>query len=202
MVKRALIVIDVLNDFLDPKGALYCGDEARRIIPAIRFLIDDFASEGGMVIYLRDAHAEDDKEFELFSPHAVKGSWGSEIIPELHPPEGSLILDKTRFSGFYGTGLGKVLAEADPGEVWVSGVVTSICVMDTVGGLRNRDYSTVVPVQAVADFDSEAHMFALKRMERVYGAKVLEMHAEDASNSSRQPKKRCDMPLGDCSSCC
>jgi hypothetical protein len=45
--------------------------------------------------------------------------------------------------------------------------------MDTVGGLANRDYSIVVPIQGVADFDQEMHATALKRMERLYGAKVI-----------------------------
>ncbi|MFZ0929347.1 MAG: isochorismatase family protein, partial [Syntrophobacteraceae bacterium] len=80
MRRRVLLVIDLLNDFLDPAGALYCGEEARKIIPVIRSLIDQFTGEGEPVIFLRDAHAQNDKEFELFPPHAIKGSWGSEVI--------------------------------------------------------------------------------------------------------------------------
>lgn len=173
MVRKALIVIDVLNDFLDPAGALYCGDGARDIIPALRALIDSFHAENQAVIYLRDAHAEDDKEFELFRPHAVKGTWGSDFIPELKPREDAIVVDKTRFSGFYGTRLEEVLAEIAPDEVWVTGVCTSICVMDTSGDLRNRDYKVLVPRNAVADFDPEAHVHALKRMELVYGTQIV-----------------------------
>lgn len=173
MAGKALLVIDMLNDFMDPRGVLYCGDEARGIIPVIKTLVDQFAAHHELIVYLRDAHAEDDKEFELFAPHAVKGTWGSQIIPQLTPPEGAIILDKTRFTGFYGNNLDKILASAEPHEVWVTGVVTSICVMDTSGDLRNRDYSVVIPVEAVADFDQEFHAFALKRMERVYGAKLI-----------------------------
>jgi len=44
--------------------------------------------------------------------------------------------------------------------------------MDTVGGLANRDYKTAVPAAGVADFDEEAHRFALQRMERLYGATI------------------------------
>lgn len=170
---KAILVIDMLNDFIDPRGALYCGAEARKIIPAIRGLVDVFAAKNHLIVYLRDAHDPHDKEFELFPPHAVQGTWGSEIIPELTPPPGARVVDKTRFSGFYGNLLEKILAEHHPEEVWVSGVVTSICVMDTVGDLRNRDYAAVVPVSAVADFDPLYHEFALKRMERVYGARLV-----------------------------
>lgn len=172
MVRKTLIVIDVLNDFLDPAGALYCGDRARDIIPAIRVLIDSFHAENHPVIFLRDAHAEDDKEFELFRPHAVKGTWGADFIPELEPAQGDVVVDKTRFSGFHGTRLEKVLENAGPDEVWLAGVCTSICVMDTAGDLRNRDYTVIVARDAVADFDPEAHAHALKRMETVYGTRM------------------------------
>lgn len=183
MAPKALLVIDMLNDFLDPGGALYCGEKARRIIPAVRSLVEAFHVEGRRILFARDAHIENDKEFQLFRPHAVRGSWGGRIIDALTLPPGSTVFEKTRFSAFYGTPLDRLLREAAPEEVWVAGVVTSICVMDTVGDLRNRDYTPVVPVDAVADFDPEAHAFALRRMERVYGARLVRaLHAEERNS--------------------
>jgi nicotinamidase-related amidase len=176
---RVLLVIDTLNDFLNPAGALYCGDEARKIIPMIRLLIDEFAAKGETVIFLRDAHAADDREFELFAPHAIKGSWGSEIIPELTPGPNSFIVDKTRFSALFGNDLSDMLKDMKPDEVWVAGVLTSICVMDTTGGLRNRDHAAVIPVDAVADIDPVWHEFALERMKKVYGAKLTKARPEE-----------------------
>jgi hypothetical protein len=38
--------------------------------------------------------------------------------------------------------------------------------------LANRDYTISVPIKGVADFDPEAHQFALKRMKQLYGAEV------------------------------
>lgn len=174
MAKRVLLVIDVLNDFLDPAGALYCGDEARRVIPAIKALIAEFQKRGEPIIYLKDAHTTDDKEFELFAAHAVKGTWGAEIIPELTPPGAAPVIDKTRFSALYGNNLLAVLQHLDPEEIWLSGVCTSICVMDTAGDLRNHDYNTVIPVDAVADFDVGFHRFALERMRRLYGTRLID----------------------------
>jgi nicotinamidase-related amidase len=168
----------MLNDFLNPAGALYCGDEARKIIPLIRLLIDEFTAVGDTVIFLRDAHARDDKEFELFPPHAIKGSWGSKVIPELTPGPKSLIVDKTRFSGLFGNDLPEMLRDIKPGEVWVTGVLTSICVMDTTGGLRNRGYAAVIPMNAVADIDPVWHEFALERMKKVYGARLTKVRSE------------------------
>jgi nicotinamidase-related amidase len=172
MARKALIVIDMLNDFVDPRGALYCGESARAIIPAVRRLMEDFSQRGDLIVVVKDTHRDDDPEFRMFPPHAVRGTWGGAVIPELPVLQNAQVLEKTRYSAFFGTPLENILKEYAPDEVWVVGVCTSICVMDTVGDLRNRDYTVVVPSEAVADFDPEFHTFALKRMERVYGAAV------------------------------
>jgi nicotinamidase-related amidase len=172
MVKSALIVVDMLNDFIDEKGALYCGQSARDIVPFVRLRLEAHRRAGSLVVFLQDAHAKDDLEFEKFPPHCIAGTWGSRVIDELAPRGGEQVLAKTRYSGFYGTDLEKILAADAPEEVEVVGVCTSICVMDTVGGLANRDYRTTVPRGGVADFDPEAHRHALQRMERLYGAAI------------------------------
>ena len=82
-------------------------------------------------------------------------------------------MPKKRFSGFYGTNLEILLAESGADSVRVAGVCTSICVMDTVGGLANRDYRITVSRHEVADFDPEMHDFALRRMKNTYGAEIL-----------------------------
>lgn len=170
MRSEILIVVDMLNDFIRPEGALYCGEGARAIVPFIGQRIEAFRATGQTIIYLQDAHAPNDREFTRFAPHCVAGTWGSQIIEELAPRAGEPVLSKTRYSGFYGTPLEKILAELQPAVVEVVGVCTSICVMDTVGGLANRDYAVRVPPQGVADFDDRFHQFALQRMQRLYGA--------------------------------
>ena len=170
---KALIVVDMLKDFIDEDGALYCGESARKIIPFIQERIKEVRKEAGVIIFLKDTHKEDDLEFKMFPKHCVEGSDGAKIIDELEVRENDIIIPKTRYSGFYGTNLDGVLKENGVDEVEVAGVCTSICVMDTVGGLRNRDYSVVVWKKGVADFDNEAHRFSLMRMEKTYGASVL-----------------------------
>lgn len=170
MKKSVLIVVDMLNDFIDEKGALYCGQTARDIVPFVKKRIEFHRKAKNPVIYLQDAHAEDDLEFKKFPPHCIAGTWGSRIVEQLAPQSGEHVLSKTRYSGFYGTNLEALLSDYEPGEVEVVGVCTSICVMDTVGGLANRDYIIRVPKDGVADFDPEAHGFALSRMQRLYGA--------------------------------
>ena len=172
MSKKALIIVDMLNDFVDEKGALYCGDTARSIIPFIQERLTSYRNRKNLVIYLQDSHDEDDKEFEKFPSHCVAGTWGNEIIPELAPKPRENVVPKKRFSGFFGTDLEGILDSAGVEDVEVVGVCTSICVMDTVGGLVNRDYKVTVPVKGVADFDAQFHEFSLKRMKQIYGASV------------------------------
>jgi nicotinamidase-related amidase len=172
MVKAALIIVDMLNDFIDEKGALYCGQGARDIVPFLILRLEAHRRAGSLVVFLQDAHAKEDLEFEKFPPHCIAGTWGSGIIDALAPQSGEHVLPKTRYSGFFGTDLEKILAAGGPEEVEVVGVCTSICVMDTVGGLANRDYLTIVPRAGVADFDEKAHRHALQRMERLYGATI------------------------------
>lgn len=167
----------MLNDFIDGKGALSFPGAMQIVNPIIKLI-----ENGGYmdIVYLCDNHNPNDKEFEKFPPHAIENTWGAEIIPELDPSEISefagikiYIIEKQRYSGFYNTDLDVILENISPTEVDVVGVCTSICVMDTVGGLANRDYNVNIHKDMVADFDPEMHEFSLKRMENIYGAKII-----------------------------
>ena len=83
------------------------------------------------------------------------------------------MIKKKRYSGFYETELDAVLKGNLIDKVVVMGVCTSICLMDTVGGLRDRDYRVKVNRSGVADFDLQFHDFFLKRMEKAYGARII-----------------------------
>ncbi len=170
---KALLIIDMIKDFIHADGALYCGDTSRKIIPFIQGKIDEFHRSNGLVVFLCDSHDEDDLEFKMFPRHSVAGTEGSEIIDELSVKEKDIIIKKKRYSAFYGTNLDVILKENNASEVTVAGVCSSICVMDTVGDLVNRDYEVIVYKKGVADFDQKAHRFALQRMSNIYGAKVV-----------------------------
>jgi len=173
-MKKVLIVIDMLNDFINEEGALYCGQTAKNIVPFICNRVEKYNNDGNPIIFLQDSHDKNDKEFERFPPHAITGTWGglsiSELCTELCT---DIIVYKTRYSGFHDTILNPILKNLNPDEVEVVGVCTSICVMDTVGDLANRDYNVTVPRAGVADFDQDNHISALKRMKILYGAKVV-----------------------------
>ena len=173
MGKTALIVADMLNDFLDPGGSLYVGAQAREIIPFVARKIAEFRAPGRVVIYVCDAHAAADPEFRAFPAHAVKGSWGAGIIPELPPAPGDYRVEKTRHSAFDHTNLDDLLQPEQVEEVHVVGVMTSICVLSTVKDLFHRKLPGLVYRQGVADSDPEAHAAALKQMQQALGMKVV-----------------------------
>jgi nicotinamidase/pyrazinamidase len=173
MGKTALIVADMLNDFIDPQGALFIGPQGRAIIPFVAAKIEEVRGRSGVVILVTDAHAPDDREFRHFPPHAVKGTWGAQVIPELSLKPGDYRVEKTRYSAFARTNLDEILQKEQVARVEVVGVCTSICVLETVKELFDRDLPSLVYREGVADFDPEAHAFALKHLQRVFGAKVV-----------------------------
>ena len=173
MGKKALIVADMLRDFLEPQGTLYLGDAGRKIIPFVARKIEETRAAGGVVIFVCDAHAPDDKEFQLFAPHAVKGTRGAEIIPEFQVLPGDYRVEKTSYSCFHNTEMDSILKREQVDRVEIVGVVTSICVMETVKELFDRGIPRLVYREGVADFDPEGHAFALKYMQRVLGAEVV-----------------------------
>ena len=172
MSKKALLIVDMLNDFIDEKGTLYCGKEVNDMVPLIRRRLIEARAKNDIVIYVQDSHDEDDREFARYPKHAVEGTWGNKIIDPLAPNPGEKVIPKKTLSCFYKTDLEQFLIDENVGKVEVVGVCTSICVMDAVGDLTNRGYKVKVPKDEVGDFDQNAHAFALQRMKSVYGAEV------------------------------
>ncbi len=173
MPKKALIIIDMLNDFIPKGAALYCGASGEKIVPFIKAKADETRKSGGVVIYVTDNHKPNDPEFKMFGRHAVKGTTGAKVIPELKPWRGDVVVPKSTLSSFYKTNLDEVLKKNRVKEVDLVGVCTSICIMDTAGGLRVRGYPVTVYKKGVADFDQRMAKMALERMRKTYGAEVV-----------------------------
>ncbi len=173
MSRRALLIIDMLNDFVDEEGALYTGEAGREIIPVVAKVLEKARNEQWPVIYLCDQHAKDDSEFKMFPLHCLAGTDGGEICPELAPLEGEYIIPKRRYSGFYGTDLDLTLRELGVDELVLTGVCTNICVLYTTADARMRNYTVKVIKDGVASFGQEAHEFALREMEKTLGAQLI-----------------------------
>lgn len=172
-MKRALIVVDMLVGFLEEGKPLYCGKDARKIIPFVIDKVKEFLAAGEPLIFVKDSHAADDAEFKIFPPHCVIGTDEAELIEDLRPYENrATVVPKTRYSAFYNTNLADLLAKLKPDLVEIVGVCTNICVLYTAEGLRNRDYNVVVHRDGVASFDKDAHEFALAQMKDVLGAEI------------------------------
>jgi nicotinamidase-related amidase len=171
---NAVLVLDMLKGFLEEGYPLYCGEQARRIIPRIGKLLQQELDKGSKVFFVCDRHAPDDLEFNVFPPHCVSGTEEAEIIPELRDYPGEVIA-KNRYSGFYNTVLDERLQAIRPDKLIVCGVCTDICVMYTVADARNCDYEVEVPTDCVASFSDDSHRFALDHMDKVLGAKLVRL---------------------------
>ncbi|NLA07683.1 MAG: cysteine hydrolase [Firmicutes bacterium] len=173
MSKKALIVIDMLRDFIEPCGKLYIGPTAEKVTQAISEEIKKARSYGTPIIYLCDSHSEDDPEFRMFPPHCVIGTPGAEVVDELRPHPGDKIIPKRRYSGFFQTDLDLTLRELDIDEVVLVGVCTNICNLYTAADARMLNYKVTALKECMSSFDEAAHEFALKEMEQTLGVKVV-----------------------------
>lgn len=173
MGRKALIVIDMLNDFVEEGGTLYVGGAGRRVIPVIARALEKVRSDKWPVVYLCDRHQPADREFQMFPPHCVAGTHGGKVCAELTPRDGDFIIPKRRYSGFFGTDLDLTLRELGVDELVLTGVCTNICVLYTAADARMRHYKVSVLKDGVASFDEKAHEFALREMEKTLGVKLL-----------------------------
>jgi nicotinamidase-related amidase len=173
MKKEALLVIDMLNDFVLP-GAPLEVPETRNVIRHIRREIDAARRSGRPVIYVCDAHAPHDKEFTKFGwpPHAVKGTKGAEVVADLKPAAGDLVVPKTTYSGFFGTTLEEDLKRLGVEAIRLTGCVTHICIMFTASDAVLRDYHVTVVSDGVAGITKEDHDAALRIMKSVMNVKI------------------------------
>jgi nicotinamidase-related amidase len=185
MKKEALLVIDMLNDFVLPGAPLEVPD-TRRVLPAIRREVDEARRLGRPVLYICDSHDPDDSEFRRFGwpPHAVTGTRGSEVVDALKPAEGDLVIRKKTYSGFFGTTLEAMLKRLDIGSLRLTGDVTHICVLFTASDAVLRGYDVAVVQDGVAGLAREDHDAALRIMKNVLGVKLVNAAPEAAGKAA------------------
>lgn len=155
--ETALLIVDMQNDFVKEGGSLVVPDAEKTIAPIAK-LLELFREEGAKVFFTRDTHVEGDPEEDIWGRHAVKGTWGHEIIDELKPKENEIIIDKTRYDGFYGTPLDEYLRLYGIKNLVIVGTVANICVLHTAGSAALRFYKVIVPldcISALNEFDYE-----------------------------------------------
>ena len=175
MERSAVIVLDMLNDFVT--GKLKC-ERCDKVIPNIKKLIQTARKKGIPVIYSNDAHLPVDEEVvERWGKHAIKGTKGAEVIPQLKPTAKDYVLDKRTYSGFHETGMDMLLRDLYKGEgvktVILTGLHTNICVRHTAADAFFRGYKIVVAKDAVEAFAQKEHEEGLKYLKDIYSAKVM-----------------------------
>lgn len=161
--KHALVIIDMLNDFIGPKAALRC-ENGEAIVPNIRKLIDFCHEVGIQVIHVQEWHRKNDADFRVRPVHAIRGTWGADFIPELQPEEdkGDYIVQKRRHSAFSYTDMDLFLREEQIDTVVLTGVWTNVCVRSTGSDALYHGYNVIAISDACASQTEEMHVSGLR----------------------------------------
>ena len=175
MDNKAVIVLDMLNDFIT--GGLKC-ERCVHIIPSLKKLVVAAHKQKVPVFYANDAHLPVDEEVvQRWGKHAIKGTKGAEVIPELKPQKTDYIVEKRTYSGFHETGLDMLLRSLYHGEgvktVILTGLHTNICVRHTAADAFFRGYRITVAKDGVEAFTKEDHEQGLEYLRNIYSAKIL-----------------------------
>jgi ureidoacrylate peracid hydrolase len=167
-VRTAVVVVDMQNDFA-AEGGMFARagipiSGVAAVVETIARVLDAARRAGMTVVYLAmqfepdlsNAGAPDAPNFLKHKPLGVgdvvqapdgresrtlvKGSWGAEILPELAPEEGDIVVPKHRYSGFFQTELDSILREHAVEALVFTGCTTSVCVDSTLRDAFYRDY--------------------------------------------------------------
>jgi nicotinamidase-related amidase len=174
MSKEALLIIDMLNDFV-LKGAPLEVPDTRKIILTIKREIQRARKNNTPVIYMCDAHKRNDVEFTKFGwpAHAVSGTRGAEVVKDLKPRRGDMVLTKKTYSSFYRTRLQNILKISGVDTLRLTGCVTHICIFVAAYEAVLRDYKVNVVKRGIAGISQEDHDAALRIMKNVLGVKLI-----------------------------
>jgi nicotinamidase/pyrazinamidase len=169
--ETALIVVDMQNDFADPKGSLYVrgGEE---VVPLVNREIELARGAGATVVYTQDWHPEHTPHFArdggIWPVHCVQGTWGAEFYPQLEV-EGEVVRKgaggEDGYSGFSTrhpetgeerpTELEDVLRRRQIRKVVVAGLATDYCVKETVIDAAERGFEVALLSEAVRAVELE-----------------------------------------------
>jgi len=158
----ALVVTDVQRDFL-PGGALGVahGDE---VIAPLNRCLAEWEARGLFVVLTRDWHPPDHCSFRAqggpWPPHCVAGTEGAAFDPRLAAPASAAVVskatarDREAYSAFEGTDLEARLRAAGVRRLFVGGLATEYCVLETVRDARARGFGVVVLRDAIRPIEA------------------------------------------------
>ena len=166
--KYAVLVVDMLNDFVT--GALGC-DNARAIVKPTQELLEIARKNNVPVIFCNDSHLKGvDKELDFWGDHAIRGTKGAEVIPELPIDEKDYVILKRRYSAFFQTDLDLLLKELGVTSVVITGLHTHMCCRHTAADAFQNNYEVIFANEATNAFTKEDYEYGLKYAKETYGA--------------------------------
>ncbi len=185
-VGDALLVVDMQNDFM-PGGALgvHGGDQ---IIPEVNRLVETFIARRLPIVFSRDWHPPNHCSFKeqggIWPTHCVRDTKGAAFTPGLSMPSDPSVVSKATkvdheaYSAFDGTGLGELLTRLGSTRVFIVGLATDYCVLETVKDARREGFEVVVPEDGVraVNVHPEDGSRALEEMAGL-GARILTAEA-------------------------
>jgi nicotinamidase-related amidase len=181
--KTALLIIDMQRDFMEPGGfGETLGNDVSRLARAVQPIANLLAAarqSGMLVIHTREGHLPDLSDappakvergvpsLRIGDPGPmgrilIRGEAGHDIIPELYPAAGEVVIDKPGKGAFYATELGDVLKKQGIANLLVCGVTTEVCVNTTVREANDRGYRCVVVADGCASYFPEFHDMGLR----------------------------------------
>jgi ureidoacrylate peracid hydrolase len=168
----ALVIVDMQNAYLSKGGYIdlvgFDVSGAPPVIEETARIADACRAAGIPVIYLQNGFSPDQREAPPSAPvwhksNALKfmraneayagqlithGTWDHEIVPDLTPRPGDIIVPKARYSGFAGTALDQILAARRIRTLLVCGVATNVCVESTIRDAYHRELFPVMLADA------------------------------------------------------
>jgi ureidoacrylate peracid hydrolase len=168
------------NDYCNARGVyprqgLNCFD-MNNVVPATVAAVTTCKTRAIPVIYLRMAWNTDAHGFPIDAGLIIeqsrpfirteglrRGTWGAEVLAEMPPPDYDV--EKTRYSGFHNTALDALLRGLDIDTIFLTGVITNMCVEATARDAFHRDFRFVVLSDCVSGFSRKLHDASLETLQ-------------------------------------
>ena len=171
--KAALVIIDMQRDFVEPGGfGAALGNDVSLLQAAIeptRALLDAWRRKGWPVVHTRESHVPDLSDCppakrERGNPALrigdlgpmgrllVRGEPGCQIVAELAPVAGEIVIDKPGKGAFYDTPLQGDLRRLGVTQLVFAGVTTEVCVQSTMREANDRGYECLIVEEATASY--------------------------------------------------
>ena len=166
MKNPILIVIDMQQDFLKD----WAPTRRHSLVNSINELLSIARSSGCPVVWVRQEFEPDlrDAFTEMRTKGirvTIKGTSGSQIIPELSLDVSEAVVIKKRYSAFFGTNLDQILGRRQPDVLILAGINTHACIRTTAIDAYQRDLHVVLASDCVDSYDREHHDISLRYMQ-------------------------------------